>query len=248
MSVTCRVVFRRVRKFAMTPGRPVKRRWSVAVAAILLPAIAFFPVAAAAHSGTVSILPAIGIVPTNTPTACCVQAAAMPVYTFKIAGPAPAGAIRARAMLRDTRLMLAPVVSVEKGLQVKTILAARAISATFPEIHSIGGVRPDGLKWHPNGLALDVMIPDYQSPGGKALGDRIAAYAIANADRFGLNHVIWRQVLYLPNGTVRRLGDRGSDDANHFTHVHIATNGGGFPTGRETYFTSIGGGPAISIR
>ena len=238
MSVTCRVVFRRVRKFAMTPGRPVKRRWSVAVAAILLPAIAFFPVAAAAHSGTVSILPAIGIVPTNTPTACCVQAAAMPVYTFKIAGPAPAGAIRARAMLRDTRLVLAPVVSVEKGLQVKTILAARAIS----------GVRPDGLKWHPNGLALDVMIPDYQSPGGKALGDRIAAYAIANADRFGLNHVIWRQVLYLPNGTVRRLGDRGSDDANHFTHVHIATNGGGFPTGRETYFTSIGGGPAISIR
>ena len=182
MSVTCRVVFRRVRKLAMTPGRPVKRRWSVAVAAIVLPAIAFFPVAAAAHSGTVSILPAIGIVPTNTPTACCVQAAAMPVYTFKIAGPAPAGAIRARAMLRDTRLMLAPVVSVEKGLQVSTNWAARAISATFPENHSIAGGHRAGIKWHHSGLALDVMIPDYQSPGGKALGDRIAAYAIANAD------------------------------------------------------------------
>ena len=92
------------------------------------------------------------------------------------------------------------------------------------------------------------MIPDYQSPGGKELGDRIAAYVRANADRLELNHLIWRQVLYLPNGTVRRMGDHGSDDANHFTHVHIATNGGGFPTGRETYFTSIGGGPAISVR
>ena len=174
--------------------------------------------------------------------------AAMPAYTFKVAASAPAGGVSARAVLRDTRFVLARGVAVEKGLQVKTVLAARAISAKFPEIRSIGGVRPDGLKWHPNGLALDVMIPDYQSSGGKALGDRIAAYALANADRFGLNHVIWRQVLYLPNGTVRRMGNHGSDDANHFTHVHIATNGGGFPTGRETYFTSIGGDPAISVR
>ncbi len=172
----------------------------------------------------------------------------MSAYTFKIAAAASAGAVSARAVLRDTRFVLAPAVAVEKGLQVKTILAARAISAKFPEIHSIGGVRADGLKWHPNGLALDVMIPDYRSPDGKALGDRIAAYIRANADHLALDHLIWRQLLYLPNGTVRRMGDHGSDDANHFTHVHIATNGGGFPTGRETYFTAIGGGPAMSIR
>jgi hypothetical protein len=253
MSVTCRVVFRLMRRFASTPVRPAKRGWTAAVAAILLPAIACFPVAAAAHSGAVAILPAVAIVPTNAPNACCAQNAAplptaMRPYTFKVAASAPSGAVSARAVLRDTRFILARGVAVEKGLQVKTVLVARAISAKFPEIRSIGGVRPDGLKWHPNGLALDVMIPDYRSPGGKALADRIAAYALANADRFGLNHVIWRQVLYLPNGTVRRMGDHGSDDANHFTHVHIATNGGGFPTGRETYFTSIGGGPAISVR
>ena len=35
------------------------------------------------------------------------------------------------------------------GLQVKTILAARTISAVFPEIKNIGGVRPDALPWHP---------------------------------------------------------------------------------------------------
>ena len=252
MSVTCRVVFRLVRRFALTPARSAKPCWPATLAAILLPAIALFPVAAAAHSGAVAILPAVGIVPSNAPHACCAQTAAplpaaLPVYTFKIAAAAPAGTVSARAVLRDTRVVLAPAMASEKGLQVQTILAARAIGAQFPEIHSIGGVRADGLKWHPNGLALDMMIPDYRSPGGKALGDRIAEYIRANADRLALNHLIWRQILYLPNGTVRRMSDHGSDDANHFTHVHIATNGGGFPTGRETYFTSTGG-PAISIR
>ncbi len=245
MRVTCRVAFRLVRGLAMTSGRPAKPRWPAALAAIVLPAIAFFPLAAAARSGAVTILPAVEIVPTNTPASLSAGIAA---FTFEMSPTAPAGVVSARAVLRDTRFALAPVGAVEKGLQVKTILAARAISAKFPEIHSIGGVRPDGLRWHPDGLALDVMIPDYRSPGGKALGDRIAAYLRANTDRFDVNHLIWRQVLYLPNGTVRKMGDHGSDDANHFTHVHIATNGGGLPTGRETYFTSIGGGPAVAIR
>lgn len=146
----------------------------------------------------------------------------------------------------DPRTELASDIAPEKGLQVKTILAARAISAQFPQIRNIGGVRPDGLRWHPDGLALDVMIPDYRSPDGVALGDRIVAYVRANADHFALNHLIWRQVLYLPNGTVRRMAGRGSDDANHFTHVHIATNGGGYPDGHETYFTTLSGGPAIA--
>lgn len=32
----------------------------------------------------------------------------------------------------------------------------------------------------------------------------------------------------------------GSDDANHYTHVHISTYGGGFPTGGERYFDVAG--------
>ena len=52
-------------------------------------------------------------------------------------------------------------------MQVETILVARAVSAAFPEIRNIGGVRPDALKWHPNGMAIDVMIPNYQTPEGK---------------------------------------------------------------------------------
>jgi hypothetical protein len=242
MTVTCRALLRLVREGTSIPVRPGKRRWWVAVAAILLPAAAFLTVGAVAQTSAVAIVPAIGVGPTNASAA---PPAGVPASTFKIA-PAGAASVSARAVLRDIRFVLTPDVALENGLQVKTILAARAISAKFPQIHSIGGVRPDGMRWHPDGLALDVMIPDYHSPAGIALGDQIAAFVRANADRFALDHLIWRQTLYLPNGTVRRMADRGSDDANHFTHVHIGTKGGGFPTGREIYFTSIGGGPAIT--
>jgi len=178
------------------------------------------------------------------------------VAATAIVVPAVFGSPSVRAMAvdpaiviqRDVHAELVVDVAPEVGLQVKTILAARAISAEFPEIHSIGGVRADGLKWHPSGQALDVMIPDYRSPAGVALGDRIVAYVRANADRFALNHLIWRRVLYLPNGTVRTLADRGSEDANHVTHLHIATNGGGFPNGRERYFTTADGVPGVVQR
>ena len=50
-------------------------------------------------------------------------------------------------------------VAPEQGLQVHTIWVARAISVLFPEINTIGGARPDALKWHPNGLAIDPRSP-----------------------------------------------------------------------------------------
>lgn len=137
-----------------------------------------------------------------------------------------------RSALRALPAGLAP----EHGLQIKTILAERLVSAYFPQIHTIGGVRADALKWHPMGLAIDVMIPDYQTHEGKELGDRIAAFALANADRLSLNHVIWRRIMYSRTGKPYLMPNLGGDDANHYTHVHIATDGGGYPTGGEQYF------------
>lgn len=126
-------------------------------------------------------------------------------------------------------------VAKETGLQVDTILAARAVSATFPEILDIGGVRSDPLKWHPHGLAIDVMIPNARSEAGKALGDSVLAYVLENAERFGLVHAIWRQTIYKPDGSPRLMSNRGSDTANHYDHVHIATRGGGFPSEGQVY-------------
>lgn len=154
------------------------------------------------------------------------------------ATPAPVTARLARAVRSPAtavRRALPPGVGSERGLQVQTILAKRAISAKFPQIREIGGVRPDSMKWHPNGLAIDVIIPEYDTPAGKALGDRITEFVFANAQRFGLEYVIWQR-MYLPaKGKPSLMADAGDDDANHYTHVHISTYGGGFPTGGERY-------------
>jgi hypothetical protein len=117
----------------------------------------------------------------------------------------------------------------ERGLQVKTILASRVISAVFPEITNMGGVRPDALPWHPRGLAIDVMIPNPSSAAGIALGNEIVAFAMKNADRFALQDCIWRGTYYTPE-----RGPSGSG-YGHYDHVHITTHGGGYPTGNEVY-------------
>jgi hypothetical protein len=139
-----------------------------------------------------------------------------------------ATASRYRVYNREAERVLPVGIAPENGLQVKTILVARSISALFPEIQQIGGVRPDALRWHPNGLALDVMIPNPTSAAGIALGNRIVAFALENADRFDLQDCIWRGMYYTPGGA--KAGGYG-----HYDHVHITTHGGGYPTGDEVY-------------
>lgn len=126
----------------------------------------------------------------------------------------------------------------EQGLQIHTIWVARAISVMFPEIKTIGGARQDPLPWHPNGLAIDVMIPNHNSDEGIELGNQIAGLALANAKRWGVIHVIWRQGFYPGIGAPSWTADYGNETANHYDHVHIATDGGGFPTGQESYYIS----------
>jgi hypothetical protein len=116
----------------------------------------------------------------------------------------------------------------ERGLQVRTILTARSISVAFPEIHQIGGVRPDALRWHPDGLALDVIIPNPGTAEGIALGNEIVAFVLKNATRFGIQDAIWRGTYYTPQGPQ-------SSGAGHYDHVHVTTTGGGYPTGREVF-------------
>lgn len=177
---------------------------------------------------------------------CCPQSPDVALPTGQAAAPAPATpaapaeaellAASAPVAARDFQFILPAGVAPEQGLQVKTVWAARAISVMFPEITTIGGYRQDPLEWHPNGLAIDVMIPNYHSDEGIALGNQIAGFALANAKRWGVLHVIWRQGFYPGIGAPSWTADYGNETANHFDHVHIATDGGGYPTGRETYF------------
>lgn len=185
---------------------------------------------------------------TEPKSPCCVQTPqaaapagpeAVPANAPRTASPAEAAALAANAppaAAQDFQFALPAGVTPEDGLQVKTIWAARAISVLFPEIRNIGGFRQDPLRWHPSGLAIDVIIPNHHSPEGIELGNQIAGYALANARRWGVLHVIWRQGFYPGIGAPSWTADYGSDSANHYDHVHIATNGGGYPTGRETYY------------
>lgn len=165
---------------------------------------------------------------------CCLEiVAAKPVAIVLASDVSPEGTdsplIQPAASRYHVRSRFLPVgLAPEQGLQIRTILASRSISAAFPEIHEIGGVRPDPLPWHPLGLALDVMIPNPQSPEGIALGNEIVAYVMKNASRFAIQDAIWRGVYYTPGGAQpSRLG--------HYDHVHVTTTGGGYPTGGEAY-------------
>ena len=133
------------------------------------------------------------------------------------------------ALVEQSAMSLSAGVVPEQGLQVKTILAARSVSAAFPQIRSAIGVRPDAKPWHPSGRAIDLMIPNPGSAEGIALGDAILAFVMDNAGRFGVQDVIWRGTYYTPGG-----GASGSG-YGHYDHVHITTIGGGYPTGGEDY-------------
>jgi hypothetical protein len=219
-----------VDKPELATGTRARRRWSVALAALVMPAAAFVSAGTATHPITTAAEVDI----------CCAQVVlAEPTVPHPSSLIVAEAAESSRAMVRTIALPVG--VAAERGLQVDTILAERAVSAAFPEIHTMTGVRPDSLRWHPEGLALDVMVPDYGSSAGKALGDRILSYVLANARKFDLNHVIWRQAIYFPDGTAHRMPDYGGPDANHYTHVHISTNGGGYPTGKEAYVLSASG-------
>jgi hypothetical protein len=182
----------------------------------------------------------------NTETPCCSEIRAAspakqgsaPAGTPFTASPAQADLLAASAPVAAPGFQFAVPAGVapEAGLQIHTIRAARAISVMFPEITTIGGFRQDALKWHPNGLAIDVMIPNYHSDEGIELGNQIAGLALANAERWGVLHVIWRQGFYPGIGAPSWTADYGNETANHFDHVHIATDGGGYPTGQETYY------------
>ena len=212
------------------------------LAAIIGPAAVLLAGAADVDSQVVTRAAAPAVV---TEPPCCFELVPLPVAfaSSSSAGPADVNvttgqlvsASRLRVVRPDVHELLPAGVAPEQGLQVRTILTARSISAVFPEIHSIGGVRADALRWHPNGLALDVMIPNSGSRSGIALGNQIVSYVLQNASRFGIQDAIWRGVYYTPQGPQ-------GFDAGHYDHVHVTTTGGGYPRGGESYVRLVSGG------
>ncbi|MGC3992606.1 MAG: SH3 domain-containing protein [Propionicimonas sp.] len=101
--------------------------------------------------------------------------------------------------------------------------AVLEVRANFPKITTIYGWRSSSAysSDHPNGRAIDIMIPSYKS--NKALGDSIAQYFIDNGKRLHVTYILWRQRSYtLSRGSWKAMEDRGSDTQNHMNHVHVS--------------------------
>lgn len=101
--------------------------------------------------------------------------------------------------------------------------AVLEVRAHFPQITTIYGWRSSSAysSDHPNGRAIDIMIPSYKS--NKALGDSVAQYFIDNGQRLHVTYILWRQRSYtLTRGSWKKMEDRGSDTQNHMNHVHVS--------------------------
>lgn len=101
--------------------------------------------------------------------------------------------------------------------------AVLVVRPRYPRLTSIYGWRSssDYSTDHPNGRAVDFMIPSYKT--NKAQGDLVAAYVIANGKNMHVTYVIWQQRIYtMSSGKWKAMANRGSDTANHKDHVHVS--------------------------
>ncbi|AHI22061.1 peptidoglycan DD-metalloendopeptidase family protein [Corynebacterium vitaeruminis] len=128
----------------------------------------------------------------------------------------------------------------ETNMQVNAVRGGRAVAANFPQITLIGGWRPSDAVAddHPQGRAIDVMIDNYQTSEGIALGDSIVSYFLAHYDEMDVDYIIWRQQLIYP-GQTSQMEDRGGVTANHYDHVHVSFN----PSDKATPGQDIGSAP-----
>lgn len=130
--------------------------------------------------------------------------------------------------------------SVEAGLQPDGVLVVRCAVAHF-QIASIGGRATSGHiagSDHYTGRAVDLMIDDWATPAGVAFGDRVAAYFIANAGRFGITYIIWRARIWTTERPYWRTYTHPSGSANptllHLNHLHISVTGNAATTTKES--------------
>lgn len=113
-----------------------------------------------------------------------------------------------------------PDPSVENGLTSDAVYVYRSVCHAFPQITSYGGW--DGHGEHASGRALDIMTSDV------ALGNAIADFLKAHAAELNLYDILWRQQIWTPVRSSegwRSMSSRGSATADHYDHVHVATNG-----------------------
>ncbi|WIM99996.1 hypothetical protein ACTOB_003670 [Actinoplanes oblitus] len=104
-------------------------------------------------------------------------------------------------------------------------LVQQATAAGFPRP---GCYRPSDHGEHPKGRACDFMMTpgEKATDAQKARGDRMAAWAVSNANRLGIMYVIWFRRIWTNDGRGWHAYDNkyGGNTSNgwHTNHVHIS--------------------------
>jgi hypothetical protein len=117
------------------------------------------------------------------------------------------------------------------GLTPRTRYLRNLIRSGFGETN-IGGWCPGGCTTghiagsdHYTGHAIDVMVLPYTDPARIADGNRIATWAVANADQLALKYLIWRARIWTPDeGWHPYTHPSGSRDPTlmHMDHIHLS--------------------------
>ncbi|MFF4775191.1 coiled-coil domain-containing protein [Microtetraspora fusca] len=112
------------------------------------------------------------------------------------------------------------------GLTQRLIDVRAAVMQNFPMPFGVGCLRVGDPGEHGKGRACDFMMSNGRmpDPAAKARGDALAAWCIANADKYGIMYIIWQQRFYdMRTGAGwRMMSDRGGITANHYDHVHVS--------------------------
>jgi len=123
----------------------------------------------------------------------------------------------------------------ERGLRPNALRALRCVKQRFGWIKYMGGVgsRPSGyVSDHPRGLAVDFMIPAWNTHAGNARGWEVAHWLQAHAKELHVKYLIfdnrsWRA--YNPSAGWRPYRypgpNPGGATQRHLNHVHVSVYG-----------------------
>jgi hypothetical protein len=119
------------------------------------------------------------------------------------------------------------------GLTPRTRRALNEIRAGFG-VTNIGGYCPGGCRTghirgsdHYTGRAIDIMLTPING-SNRALGDRIAGWLVANADRLAVKYIIWNERIWSRTRAAdgwrpyRHPSGRNSATLAHRDHVHLS--------------------------
>jgi len=105
-------------------------------------------------------------------------------------------------------------------------MLGNAIAAAFPEITEIYGSRDSNTAagTHDVGKSIDIPIPNWNTPAGKALGDKIRNTILSNAAAYGVEYTIWNDFWQPTNGKpgTSSYGPKGNDPSSrHLDHIDV---------------------------